>query len=172
MNAAPARAPVGAGVLFAFTWLAACATAGAAGGTPPQEPPPSAVAAAVPQPPPAAPAAACPARVGADRLRRSAVVRTINAGLGTWLQTVSVDPKIDRGRFRGWIVRSLPSDDACFRDLDLRANDVVTRVNGRSVEHPEDAHAVWASLRTSPELIVDFTRDDQAHTLRFTIVDP
>jgi hypothetical protein len=120
-----------------------------------------------------APAAAptCAARAGADRLRRSALLRTIDAGLGAWLQTVSVDPMLDHGRFRGWIVRSLPSDDVCYRDVDLRENDVVTRVNGRSVEHPEDAHAVWVGLRTAPELVVDFVRAEKAHTLRFKIVD-
>jgi hypothetical protein len=155
------------GALVAVGALAACATSGqppvAARPQPATEPAPAA----------AAPAALiCTARVGADRLRRSALVRTLDAGLGRWLQTVSVDPMLDHGHFRGWIVRALPAGDACYQSLDLRENDLVTRVNGRSIERPEEAHAVWDSLRTSSELVVDFVREDQPHTLRFTIVDP
>jgi len=162
-------------VPLALGLLAGCATAGEAS---PGSRPASDVAAAAegapataaPMPPPA-PAPICTARLGGDRLRRSAVVRTIDAGLGAWLQTVSIDPKVDRGHFRGWIVRSLPAGDACYRDVDLRENDLVTRVNGHSIEHPEDAHAIWLSLRTSSELVVDFVRNDETHTLKFTIVD-
>ena len=158
--------------LLALSGLVAigCATAGDGGPQAPSTAPTPAVVAAASTPPAPAPAT-CTARVGADRLRRSALMRTIDAGLGAWLQTVSVDPMLDRGRFRGWIVRALPADDACYADVDLRANDVVTRVNGRSVEHPEDAHEVWTGLRTSRELVVDFVRNDEARTLRFTIVD-
>jgi hypothetical protein len=117
-------------------------------------------------------APACAARPGGDRLRRSAVVKTVDAGLGRWLQSVSLDPKVEGGRFRGWIVRSLPSGDPCYADVDLRADDVVVRINGRSIERPDEAHRVWTSLRTSPALVIDFLRDGQAHTLRFAIVDP
>jgi hypothetical protein len=114
----------------------------------------------------------CAARPGGDRLRRSSLVKTIDAGLGRWLQTVSVDPKVERGRFRGWIVRSLPAGDPCYAGVDLRADDVVVRVNGRSIERPEQAHELWVSLRSSPALVIDFLRAGQPRTLRFAIVDP
>jgi len=121
---------------------------------------------------PAAAPAACEARVGADRLRRSAIKRTVDAGLGRWLQTVSVDPLLARGRFRGWIIRSFNSDDVCFSGVDLREGDVVMRVNGRPVERPEEALEVWSKLPTSAELVIDVLRDGQAHRVRFGIVDP
>jgi hypothetical protein len=121
---------------------------------------------------PSVPPPGCVARVGADGLRRSALKRTVDAGLGRWLQTVSVDPLLARGRFRGWIIRSLNSEDACFAGVDLRAGDVVTRVNGRGVEHPEEALEVWTRLPTSSELVIDFLRDGQARKVRFGIVDP
>jgi hypothetical protein len=120
---------------------------------------------------PAVPLASCEARVGADRLRRSAIKRTVDAGLGRWLQTVSIDPMMARGRFRGWIIRSLDSSEGCYADVDLHAGDVVTRVNGRSIERPEEALEVWTGLPASAELVVDFVRDGQARTLRFGIVD-
>ena len=134
--------------------------------------PPSLEAQAADAPAPSAPPVTCAARVGADRLRRSALKRTVDAGLGRWLQTVSVDPLLARGHFRGWIIRSFNSDDACYTGVDLRAGDVITRVNGRGVEHPEEALEVWTKLPASSELVIDFLRDGQARKVRFGIVDP
>jgi len=110
--------------------------------------------------------------VGSDGLRRSAIKRTVDAGLGRWLQTVSVDPLLARGHFRGWIIRSFNSDDACYTGVGLRAGDVITRVNGRGVEHPEEALEVWTKLPASSELVIDFLRDGQARKVRVGIVDP
>ena len=127
---------------------------------------------AAPAPTPSALPAGCAARVGSDSVRRSALKRTVDAGLGRWLQTVSVDPLLARGHFRGWIIRSFNADDACYAGVDLRAGDVVTRVNGRGVEHPEEALEVWTKLPASSELVIDFLRDGQSRKVRFGIVDP
>ena len=129
---------------------------------------PQAVAAAVV---PAAPPVDCEARLGADRLRRSSLKRTVDAGFGRWLQTVSVDPLVTRGHFKGWIIRSLNSADRCYAGLDIRPGDVVTRVNGRGVERPEEALEVWTKLPAAPELVIDLLRDGEARTVRFGIVD-
>ena len=126
-------------------------------------PPPSSI--------PHEPAGACEARLGADRLRRSAVKRTVDAGLGRWLQAIAIDPLLARGHFKGWIIRALPANDSCYIGVDLRAGDVVTRINGRSIERPEQAMEVWTSLPASSELVVDFLRDGHARTLRLGIVD-
>ena len=159
--------------------LLGCATSSESRGT---SPPPAqatdvtmadrSLAGALVPPPPPSPT--CEARIGADRLRRSALKRTVDAGLGRWLQTVSVEPLLARGRFRGWIIRALnPSNpnDTCYAGLDLRPGDVVTRVNGRGVEHPEDALEVWTAVPASAELVIDFVRDGQPRTMRFGIVD-
>ncbi|HET6282889.1 MAG TPA: hypothetical protein VFH73_18150 [Polyangia bacterium] len=121
-------------------------------------------------PPTIAPRVSCDARLGTDGLRRAAVNRTLDAGLGSWLRSVDVDPKLERGRFRGWIVRNLP-EDVCYQGLDLQAGDVVTRINGRRVERPEEAKDIWDALRTSPTLVIDFLRDGRPRTMRFDILD-
>jgi S1-C subfamily serine protease len=131
---------------------------------------PSPAAAAIPVIPPPS-AAVCEGRVGTDGIRRSSLKRTVDAGLGRWLQTVSVDRLLVRGRFKGWIIRSLSADDGCYTGVDLRVGDVVTRVNGRPVERPEEALVVWTALPTSAELVVDLVRDGQPRTVRFGIVD-
>ena len=40
------------------------------------------------------------------------------------------------GRFAGWRITGLPEE---WRSIDLRPGDVVTRVNGKSLETPDDA---------------------------------
>jgi hypothetical protein len=115
--------------------------------------------------------ASCSALDGAHALKRSALLRVLDAGLGTWLGAVEVEPKIVRGRFEGWLLRSLHAGEACWADVDLRPGDVVSRVNHRSVEKPEQAHAVWSALRHAREISVDFVRGAKGHTLRFAIID-
>jgi S1-C subfamily serine protease len=132
----------------------------------PDEPPPAGAPVVLPAPP-----VTCAARVGSDRLRRSAVKRTVDAGLGRWLQTVSVDRLLVRGRFRGWIIRSFSTEDGCYAGVDLRIGDVITRVNGHPVERPEEALVVWTALPSSSELVVELVRDGQPRTVRFGIVD-
>jgi hypothetical protein len=135
---------------------------------PPVPPEPTPVVAATP-PPPEEPACTAFARPGV--LRRSSVGRVVDGGLGRWLAAVEVDPGVSQGRFRGWVVRSLYPGDPCYRAVDLHAGDLVVKVNGKSIERPEQASDVFSSLRTAPALVVDFVRDGQPHTLTFPIVE-
>ncbi len=122
---------------------------------------------------PAAPVGAmgCSARVGARTLKRSALSRTLDAGLGTWLRGVDVEPKIDRGRFQGWLVRGIYPGDPCWADIDLRAGDVVNRINRQPIERPEEAQAVWSALRGTGQIVIDLVRAGKPKTLRFDVVD-
>ena len=91
--------------------------------------------------------AECAARVGADRFAGQRSSAPSTPASGGWLQTICASIRWSpAGTFRGWIVRSFTPDDACLAGVDLRAGDVVTRVNGRGVEHPEEALEVWTKL--------------------------
>ena len=129
-------------------------------------------------PPPAAPATAPPATCEAFHrpgvIRRAAINRTITAGLGRWLAEGGVDvvPQLGPGkRFQGWTIRSLYAGDPCYRDVDLRPGDVVRRVNGKSVEKPDQANEVFMSLRTAPSLTVEYLREGKPRQLTFPIAD-
>jgi hypothetical protein len=113
----------------------------------------------------------CAGGVGPGTVRRSVLSRTLDAGLGTWLRGVDVEAKIDRGRFRGWLVRGIYSGDPCWADVDLRVGDVVNQINHHSIEHPEEAQEVWNALRNTGEIVVDFLRAGRPRTLRFAVVD-
>ena len=61
--------------------------------------------------------------------------------------------------------------DARFSGVDLQAGDVVTRVNGKPIEQPDQFMAVWTALRTEKELVVETERAGAMRTLRWTIAD-
>jgi hypothetical protein len=150
-------------------FIVACATgappAGLSGAAVPPEPTALPAAAA-----PAPPEPACEAFTRPGVLRRSALNRAVDGGLGRWLQQVDVDPDVSQGHFRGWIIRRLP-DDPCYRQVDLHPGDRVFKVNGKEVERPEQASVVFASLRTARTLVVDFLRGNAPRQLKLDIAE-
>jgi type II secretory pathway component PulC len=88
---------------------------------------------------------------------------------GAFLQHVDSEPKFAGGHFSGWKLTAFFPGDPRFAGVDLRAGDVVKRVNGNTVERPEQLMQVWQELKTSIELVVDLERDGRPRTLRWTI---
>lgn len=117
--------------------------------------------------PATAPAPAPPKPI--TSLRRGEVRETIRHGLGAFLQNVTVDdyPVMESGKFKGFKLRTINETWG----IDLRPGDVITKVNGMSIEHPEDADAALRSLEKAPALRVDFEREGKAKTLELPIVD-
>jgi S1-C subfamily serine protease len=105
-------------------------------------------------------------------LKRSAVVRVVDAGIGQWLAGgAEVQRKIAKARFQGWEIRRLYPDDPCYRGLDLQPLDVVTQVNGKPIEKPEQAFEVLNGLRAARALVVDYLREGQPRKLTLQIAD-
>ena len=131
---------------------------------------------------PAAPVTAAPAAVAVaappvepapdHAIRRTAIRQTVDAGLGYFLQKVVLDdePVLMDGRFHGFRVTGL-HDPAFWHGVDLRPGDVVLRVNGMPIEHPEEALEAFRSLNVASELRVQLERDGEPRELRYTIVD-
>jgi len=117
---------------------------------------------------PTPPRAVCTAFVRPGVISRAAIVRVVDAGLGQWLAGVEVEPAVLKGRFRGWTVRRLHTDD-CTRQVDVLPGDLVLRVNGRSIERPEQASEVWASLKTASSLVVELVRGGKPRTITLPI---
>jgi general secretion pathway protein C len=175
-------------LLTVLAVLGGCASAGGAGE--PAGPPPGegtrllateedeARRAEAPPVAPAAPVAAPPASGGICAefvrpgvLRRSAVARVVDRGLGQWLSQVEVKPQRSGRKFTGWQVVQLYPDDPCYRAVDVQRGDVVTRVNGASLEKPDQANQVFQKLRTAPALEIDLLRQGVARRVSLTIVD-
>ena len=111
-----------------------------------------------------------PEPVAKDKLKRSEVVATVDQGLGRFLQHVEVEPSLAGGRFVGFrIVGLRPAE--YWAGVDLMPGDVVTRVNGRSIERDTDAYKTFQSLKSATELRVTFMRGGQERELVLPIVD-
>ena len=121
---------------------------------------------AEPAPPPS-----CTMFVKPGVLRRTALVRLIDAGLPRWMQGVEGDRALANHRFQGWLVKSLYPNDPCYQDVDLRRGDVVQKVNGKSIEKPEQAFDVAESLRTAPAIMVEFLREGKPQRITITIAE-
>jgi len=134
-------------------------------------------AAPEPSPPPAAakvepaPPRVCTMFVKPGSLRRTSLVRLIEAGLPRWMQGVEGDRALANHRFQGWLVKSLYPGDPCYQEIDLRRGDVVQKVNGKSIEKPEQAFDVAQSLKTAPAIVVDFLREGKPQRISITIAD-
>ena len=104
-------------------------------------------------------------------IRRAELAKVLDASPGYFLQHVQTEPRFAHGRFHGWRVVSFFPGDTRFAGVDLQAGDVVTRVNGKPIEQPDQFMTVWTELRTSKELVVDVERAGAPRTLRWTIAD-
>lgn len=113
---------------------------------------------------------ATPNDTAKSSLKRSTVRATIQQGLGMFLQRVSVEdrPVFLGGKFHGYRIAALKGDLAA---TELKAGDVVTRVNGLPIERPEQALEAFRSLEISSELRIDYERDGEPRALRYAIVE-
>jgi type II secretory pathway component PulC len=149
--------------------LSACSLASVAcGETPPAKTAQTAPASqASPEVAPTTTAAAVPAKT--TSLRRSQVKQGIARGLGYFLQNVTVDdyPVMRGNKFYGFKIRAISAE----LGVDLQPGDVVTRVNGMPIEHPEEADAAMRTLEKATALRVDFERDGKPRTLELPIID-
>ena len=110
-----------------------------------------------------------PAPPGA--IRRAELAKVLDQSPGYFLQQVQTEPRFAHGKFHGWRLITFFPGDARFAGVDLQAGDVVTRINGKAIEKPEEFMAVWTDLRTSKELVVDVERGGAPRRLRWTIAD-
>ena len=102
-------------------------------------------------------------------IRRSELRAVTAGGLGAFLQHVTLDDHavFVAGKFHGFRLISL--NDPAFRGVELRAGDVITRVNGFPIEHPEDALEAFRSLDVSSEVRIDYERDGVPRELRYAV---
>ncbi len=161
-----------AGILGGATLLLACATTQReTEPLPPVPDSPTPIAYASPAPSAAdSKPATCDAFLRPGVLRRRAVIQAVDAGVGRWLAGgAEVKQKLARAKFQGWEIVRLYPGDPCYREIDLQPGDVVTQVNGKPIERPEQAFTVFNDLRTDTTLVVDYLRAGQAKRLTLAI---
>jgi type II secretory pathway component PulC len=109
------------------------------------------------------------AEVNAGVIPRDALKAELANGIGRFLQQVRTQPVVSRGRFVGWRLMTLFPSRGDIHVSVLKPGDTVLRVNGQSVERPEEFKALWDSLASASQLVLEIERDGEASSLRYTI---
>ena len=114
-------------------------------------------------------AAPLPDQINGGEIPRAALQAQLAQGIGRFLQQVRAEPVVSRGRFVGWRLATLFPNRTDVHVQGVRAGDVVLRVNGQSVERPEEFKAIWDTMATASELVLEIERAGEATTVRYTI---
>jgi type II secretory pathway component PulC len=93
-------------------------------------------------------------------------------GLGAFLARVSVAPVLDGRRFVGFRLESAEDLDAWrAAGADLRVGDVIQRINGQTIERPEQAMWAFNQLRIARGVEVVGVRGSAPFRVYSPIVD-
>ncbi len=107
--------------------------------------------------------------VGEPRIVRSDLDELLAQGPAYILATVQSDSHKVDGRFVGFRIVSFRVDlDPC---IDLREDDAITLVNGKSIERPEHFFEVFEALKTATEVRFDILRDGAPLALIYPVVN-
>lgn len=123
---------------------------------------------APPAPPPPPPPHTTPHPPGT--ILQSELFSILDTSPGVFLSHVDAEPRLVGGRFAGWVIRRFFADDARFVDSPLRPGDIVLRVNGSTLERPDQLGALWTRLRAAPALEVEINRAGVVTVWRWPIV--
>jgi hypothetical protein len=120
------------------------------------------------EPAPAQPAAeAAPATdLPPGTLARAQVDQVLLRRPGWLLSKVEVEEVLRQNKFVGWRVVRLPSE---WDGSGLQPGDVVTDVNGLSLEKPDDLWNAWLAMADANELKIAFERDSKTQTATLKI---
>ncbi|WP_437592249.1 serine protease [Sorangium sp. So ce1000] len=100
--------------------------------------------------------------VPAGQLARADVDRVLLQGPPWILRRVPVEEVIRAGAFIGWKILALPAD---WSGIELKAGDVVTQVNGTTLERPDDLFTAYRALASASELKIAYEREGTAREL-------
>lgn len=89
---------------------------------------------------------------------RQAVVEAVDAGLGAFLQRVSVEPVTRDGAYLGFQLKAVDPAGG-FSAYDIRVGDIVTHANGKSLEVEATAFEAFQELRTANQITLSVIRD-------------
>ena len=136
------------------------------------------VAAASPEASTVKPAPQPASKPASQPVRRGVITRAeLQAFLGQGMQYVAANVAVERyprsrkKPFRGWRILQFFPLDPRFLNVDIRPGDVVLRVNGHTLERPDQLDVVWRSLPKAKEIVVERLRNGEPRVLRWIIED-
>ena len=104
----------------------------------------------------AMPASAPQEKLPPGTIARSDLDLALMRGPGWLLSKITPEEVLRQNKFIGWRLISLPAD---WDGAGLQPGDVITEVNGSSMERPEDLWAAWMAATEANEIKIAFERD-------------
>lgn len=105
-------------------------------------------------------------------IERQSLARALELGPAWFIRQLSVRPVVTGDdRFYGFQLMSLFPNRQSEAPLAIQPGDIVQRVNGQSIERPDQFMAVWASLATASHLSIQLVRDRQPLLVTLVIRD-
>jgi hypothetical protein len=104
---------------------------------------------------------------------RDELERATDGGNAAYLlQALSPEVHLEKGRFAGWQIGSLfGSDPTLCTECLLKVGDIVEKVNGHTLERPEDLSNLLASIGSVHELCAQIRRKDERIVLAYFVRD-
>jgi type II secretory pathway component PulC len=113
--------------------------------------------------------AGLPPQVDGGAIPRDLLKAELANGIGRFFQQVRPEPVVSRGRFVGWRIATLFPNRPDLKVKGVQTGDIVLRVNGESVERPEDFKAVWDALAEAKQLVLDIERAGETTSVHYAI---
>lgn len=110
-----------------------------------------------------------PAKLDGGAIPREVLKAELANGIGRFFQQVRPEPVVSRGRFVGWRIATLFPNRPDVRVRGVQTGDIVLRVNGESVERPEEFKAVWDTLGDATQLVLEIERAGETTSVTYTI---
>ena len=103
---------------------------------------------------------------------RRTVAHALELGPAWFVSQLRVRPIVTRDeRFFGFQLMTLFPGREDKSALPIREGDIVQRINGQSIERPEQFMAVWQSLATASHLSIQLMRGNQSLLVTWAIRD-
>jgi hypothetical protein len=103
---------------------------------------------------------------------RSTVEHALELGPAWFVRQLSVRPIVTRDeRFFGFQLMALFPGREDISQLPIRTGDIIQRVNGQSIERPEQFMSIWHSLATASHVSVQLMRGNQSLLVTWVIQD-
>jgi general secretion pathway protein C len=97
--------------------------------------------------------------------RASELRRRLVDNPGELARMVRFQPHVENGALVGYKIQPRQADAELLGELGLRPSDIVTQVNGRSLDDPREANKVLQDLRDARRIEISFIREGQQRSL-------
>jgi hypothetical protein len=103
-----------------------------------------------------------PPKAAPGHLLREDVDQALVRGPAWILRRVVPAAVMQDGAFVGWQLDAMPEE---WAGIAIQPGDIVTRVNGVTLERPTDLWKAWVALTVAPELRISYLRGEEAKEL-------